>query len=49
MLFVIEKYKNKEIKKEKLLESFNGWNAYAKWGNSYKLRRKIVRAIYFAQ
>ena len=30
----------------KLMESFNGWNAYAKWANSYKLRREIVKKIY---
>ncbi len=42
----VEKYKNQEINKEKVLESFQGWNAYAKWANSYKLRRNVVSLIY---
>jgi RNA-directed DNA polymerase len=46
MLMKVEKYKEGEISKEKLLESFQGWNAYAKWGNVFKLRKSIVRKIY---
>jgi len=46
MLSVVSRYKNGEISKEKLLESFQGWNAYAKWANSYNLRREVVRKIY---
>lgn len=46
MLFVVRKYKNREISKKELLESFQGWNAYAKWANSYNLRRGVVRMIY---
>lgn len=46
ILFKIEKYKNGELNKEKLLEGFNGWNAYAKWADSYKLRREIIKKIY---
>mgnify|MGYP001557949732 CR=1 FL=1 len=42
----IKKYKNGELDKEKLLESFQGWNAYAKWANSYRLRRGVVKKIY---
>jgi len=30
---------------KKILESFYGWNAYAKWANSYKLISKISRKI----
>jgi len=30
-----------EISKEKLLEIFQGWNAYSKWANSFKLRKEI--------
>jgi len=41
----VEDYKQGKISKEKLLESFQGWNAYAKWANSYKLRRDVVRMI----
>ncbi len=46
MLFVVENYKNNEISKEKILESFQGWNAYAKWADSFKLRKSVVRKIY---
>ena len=48
MLVKIEQYKEGKISKEKILESFNGWNAYAKWANSLKLRRRVVRKIYSA-
>lgn len=46
MLFKVEKYKNGEMPKEKILESFQGWNAYAKFANSLHLRRMVVRKIY---
>jgi len=39
-------FKKEKIDKEKILEVFQGWNAYAKWSNSYWLRKKIVRKIY---
>ena len=42
MLLKNENYKKGEINKEKLLESFQGWNAYAKWANSLNIRRNIV-------
>jgi len=29
-----------------MLESFQGWNAYAKWANGYNLRRSLVKEIY---
>ncbi len=41
----IEKYKEDEISMEKLFESFQGWQAYAKWADSYKLREKIGEEI----
>jgi len=41
MLIKIEGYKKEEISKEKILEIFQGWNAYAKWANSFKLRLEI--------
>jgi hypothetical protein len=28
-----------------LFESYQGWQAYAKWGNTYKLREKIKKEI----
>ena len=46
MLLKIGEYKVGKITKEKILESFQGWNAYAKWADSLKLRRKIVQKIY---
>jgi hypothetical protein len=45
MLDKIEKYKHGEICKEKILESFQGWNAYAKWANCFKLKKEIVKKI----
>jgi hypothetical protein len=45
MITKIKKFKNKEIIHEKILEAFQGWNAYAKWANSYKLRKGIVVRI----
>lgn len=45
----VDKYKNGEVSKEKILESFQGWNAYAKWGNTLKLRREILKKIYIAK
>ncbi len=46
MIFNVKKYKNREINKENLLESFQGWNAYAKWADSFELRKNIVKEIY---
>jgi len=46
ILFKITQYKKGDVNKEKMLESFQGWNAYAKWANSFKLRRKVVKKIY---
>jgi len=45
MFYVIKRYKNKEISKEKMLESFQGWNAYSKWSDSYELRQDILKDI----
>ena len=46
MLLKIEQYKENSISKEKLLDSFQGWQAYSKWANTFKLRKKIVKKIY---
>ena len=46
MFVKIKKYKNGEMSKNNIIESFQGWNAYAKWANSYDLRRNAVREIY---
>ena len=46
MVSTVEKYKNDYISKEEILESFQGWQAYAKWANSYKIRKEVVKRIY---
>jgi retron-type reverse transcriptase len=46
ILSKVVKYKNGYIPKEKMLEIFQGWNAYASWANSLKLRRDVVKKIY---
>jgi len=35
-----------KISYEKLFEIFQGWNAYAKWANSYRLRKDISSKIH---
>lgn len=45
MLFKIEEYKNKELTKEKLIEIFQGWNAYAKLADTFKLKKEILKKI----
>lgn len=45
MLLNIEKYRLGHISYEKIIESFQGWNAYAKWANSFKLRKEVVGKI----
>lgn len=45
MLSKVEDYKQGKITKEKLLESFQGWNAYAKWANSYNLIKGIFNKL----
>ena len=34
------------MSKEKIIERFQGWNAYAKWADSYGLRKEMVKRIY---
>lgn len=46
MLWKIDQYKGGKIPKVKILESFQGWNAYAKWADSLKIRRMVVSKIY---
>ena len=45
MLKKIDSYKNTTISNEKILESFQGWQAYAKWANTIKLRKNILIQI----
>ncbi len=46
MLSKVEKYKEGKISKEKLLEIFQGWQAYGKWADSFKQRKRVVQMIY---
>ena len=46
MLLKIKKYKEGDLSKENLLESFQGWNAYAKWADTFNLRKKVIRRTY---
>ena len=41
----MEKIYKWHISHEKILEIFQGWNAYAKWANSFKLRKRIAGII----
>lgn len=45
MLIKIKLFKEGFMSYEKLLESFQGWNAYAKWANTHKLREEIFNQI----
>ena len=45
MLLKIEQNKNKELSYGKLLESHQGWQAYAKWADTYKLRKEIDNSL----
>ena len=45
MLNKIKSFKGGFVSYEKLLESFQGWNAYAKWANSHKLRKSVLERV----
>ncbi|MFH1326875.1 MAG: reverse transcriptase domain-containing protein [archaeon] len=49
ILYKIKKYKEGEALREKILEVFQGWNAYAKRGNTFKLRRNIAKKIHSSE
>ena len=36
-------YKEKQITREEVVESLEGWMAYAKYGNTYKYRKNLLR------
>jgi len=42
---LIKLYKSEKIEKEDIQETLQGWNAYAKQGNTYKLRKKLITQI----
>ncbi|MEK6889306.1 MAG: RNA-directed DNA polymerase [Nanoarchaeota archaeon] len=41
----INMFDNGKVNYSNITESFQGWNAYAKWANTFKLRRNIVKEI----
>jgi retron-type reverse transcriptase len=41
----IKLFNNELMSYNKFVEIFQGWNAYAIWANSYKLRNKIIKMI----
>ena len=43
----INLFNKKEISSRKLLESFQGWSAYAKWADSFKIRKEILKKLIF--
>ena len=45
ILLKVKEYKSGEISRIDILTSFQGWNAYAKWANTFSLRREVVRKI----
>jgi len=45
MVIKVGKFNNGLIDNEEIMEIFQGWNAYAKWANSYKIRRKVLSMI----
>lgn len=42
----IDKMRNCDISYWNLMKSYQGWQAYVKWANSFKLRRKILKKIH---
>jgi retron-type reverse transcriptase len=45
MINKTELFKNKELNYKQIIESFQGWNAYAKWANSFKLRKNLLEGF----
>ncbi|MDO8460777.1 MAG: RNA-directed DNA polymerase [Nanoarchaeota archaeon] len=41
----IESFSNEEISYRGLIESFQGWRAYSKWANTFKLQRRVLKQI----
>ena len=45
MLKKVESFEKGKFNYERMIEIFGGWNAYAKWGDCLKLRRKVLGRI----
>ena len=43
----INEYEKGEVEYNNLFESFQGWNAYARWADSYKLREELFERMAF--
>ncbi len=41
----IKEFKEGLVDYKKFFESFNGWNAYAKWANSYNLTSNLIKSL----
>jgi RNA-directed DNA polymerase len=41
----IKSFNKGEKSYKKLFDSFQGWNAYAKWSNNYKLTKHLIKSI----
>ena len=41
----IKLFEKEKVSKEQILESFQGWQAYAKWANTYKLRTELSKNL----
>ncbi|MEK6889439.1 MAG: hypothetical protein AABW80_05025 [Nanoarchaeota archaeon] len=38
-----------DLSYSEMMNSFQGWCAYSKWANSYKLRKEILKEIHKAK
>ena len=45
MMAKVRLFNQEKIDYGKFFEIFQGWDAYAKWGNTYNLRGNILRKI----
>jgi hypothetical protein len=45
MNFKIQQFKEEKLSQDKIIESFQGWNAYAMWADSLNVRIKLYSQI----
>ena len=45
MFSKVNKFKGKKLNYKQITEIFQGWNAYAKWANTFKLRKETWKRI----
>lgn len=38
-----------DINYSKMIASFDGWQAYAKWADSFRLRKRVIKEIHKAK